>query len=368
MTPKSDRYERYTPELSPRKEQNHTSNGNVADAEVVVPVQTVRDTEKVVSYVSAGLSNTHTTEVISSETEDEAPQMECDSDGIDVSVIEADMDLEDLMRQKELLQAEIAKASDDLEGVEISDHDPEKAADEVILLDDSSNDAVDQLKITKRKRSQSTERRVVIGMKSNKFEEKRKRTATNDHVPDRYKDRGRCRDNDRHRDADRHRSSTRERGTTIRRSQERSRSRRSVEIEMQRAKNHREGNLCRSKDRRLGARDSCRSRDRDVRRSRDKVREITRLGDSSRDRSNKRHNDYKNDKNRYHRDDNRGRDKRDKQHKSKQDKYKDSLSEGLPMQASSSDSDELDIDIDDEEDEQKIIEKRRKEREELVKV
>lgn len=54
-----------------------------------------------------------------------------------------------------------------------------------------------------------------------------------------------------------------------------------------------------------------------------------------------------------------------------QDKYKDSLSEGqIKTKAESSDSDvqiELDIDIDDE-DEEAIIEKRRKQREELLKV
>lgn len=51
------------------------------------------------------------------------------------------------------------------------------------------------------------------------------------------------------------------------------------------------------------------------------------------------------------------------------DKFKDSLSEGLKIEQSSSSDEEIgDIKIDEDEDEEEIIEKRRKQREELLKV
>lgn len=46
--------------------------------------------------------------ISSEENSVDVPELDCDSDAIDMSVIEADMDLEELMKQKELLQAKLA--------------------------------------------------------------------------------------------------------------------------------------------------------------------------------------------------------------------------------------------------------------------
>lgn len=76
------------------------------------------------------------------------------------------MDLEELMKQKELLQAEIARA--ELDGtpsplVRKNGKAPPTlpAEDEVILLDDSSEGET-EVKQSRRKKSRSRERRVVI--------------------------------------------------------------------------------------------------------------------------------------------------------------------------------------------------------------
>lgn len=158
----SNKSERFTPELSPKT----VANGQVAsDNDKVKPASKdlKTDADDVVKFVSAGLSATHTLEVISSESEPEQ-EAECDSDAIDVSVIEADMDLEELMKQKELLQAEIAKAELDAVPSPVVDAKrngkPPKVDDEIILLDDSSDGEVEIKR--KRRKSRSRERRVVI--------------------------------------------------------------------------------------------------------------------------------------------------------------------------------------------------------------
>lgn len=101
-----------------------------------------------------------------------------------------------------------------------------------------------------------------------------------------------------------------------------------------------------SRDRKYGGRDMRRNDDRP---NRDRYGRIIRIRSRSRDRK------YRE----YH-----------KGKSVKQDKFKDSLSEGMKNRASS-DSSDVDVDIDlneDEDDEQVIIEKRRKQREELLKV
>ncbi|GJQ79602.1 hypothetical protein Trydic_g16444 [Trypoxylus dichotomus] len=345
---KNDKLERYTPEPSVLPEVPKESN----------------------SHVINGLSNTHSLEIISSESED-APEVECDSDGIDVSVIEADMDLEELMKQKELLQAEIAKASNEFEEVESNSEKTEKlakVADEVILLDDSSNDT-DNIAGSKRKRSPSRERRVFIEKKDIHHEEKRRRTKSKEN----YHNSDRSRELDKYRDKYRERekqddtkvrlkedSRSRERGSLERRSKERDR--------------YRGRDVHRLKDRHSCDKDNRRNREYDMQKSRDRYEDQTRsfMKDnyrqgSSRDKLRRNYNDTKADRSYSGHD--RSKYRRDKDRsKFKHDKYKDSLSEGQPVHASSSDSDELDIDInDEEEDEQKIIERRRKQREELLK-
>lgn len=71
------------------------------------------DIENVTEFLTEGLTSTKlpSLEGISSEENSmDVPEQDCDSDAIDMSVIEADMDLEELMKQKELLQAQLATA------------------------------------------------------------------------------------------------------------------------------------------------------------------------------------------------------------------------------------------------------------------
>ncbi|KAK4877752.1 hypothetical protein RN001_010258 [Aquatica leii] len=356
---KTEKYDRYTPEISSKKIEvskvttNHITNGksysgvDTKELEPVKPIETA-------------ITETHTLEVISSESENEEPEVDCDSDAIDVSVIEADMDLEELMRQKELLQAEIARANSEIVSptpntIQHVDTDG-KTSDEVILLDDSSNDGVDEVKV-KAKRPRSRERKVIISQSS---PIKRRRTNSKERVKER----------------DGH-------GDNHYRSKESDY--RSRDLELLKARDRK--NDHRNKDYRIGnggakGRDKYkdlskgyyrdRSRDRLRRRSMDKDRMRDHKRGRSRELDRRRSRDRSKDRyDRYR--DRRGRDKhrtndRDKKH-DKHDKYKDSLSEGLHKDVSSSDTDiDLDIDInDEEEDEQQIIEKRRQQREELVK-
>lgn len=162
----SNKSERFTPELSPKGDKK-VANGQVASDKDKVSPQSKNvkaDADEVVKFVSGGLSDTHTLEVISSESEPEQ-EAECDSDAIDVSVIEADMDLEELMKQKELLQAEIAKAELDATPSPVvidrkKNGKAPKVEDEIILLDDSSDGEVEVKR--RKKKSRSRERRVVI--------------------------------------------------------------------------------------------------------------------------------------------------------------------------------------------------------------
>ncbi|XP_025830465.1 serine/threonine-protein kinase PRP4 homolog isoform X2 [Agrilus planipennis] len=343
------------------------------------------DADEVASYVAAGLSTTHSLEVISSETETVEPEAECDSDAIDISVIEADMDLEELMRQKELLQAEIAKA-----GHTITLSPTANKIDDVILVDDSSDESSrEQSHI---QRSKSRERRVVIRKRHNdhNHEEiyKRIRTSSKDRS---YRERlikdshQKARDIERERKSlERHssmKSSNRQRHYTesnrrsrdrdIRKSNDtktsrdydhhRNRDRMSHEIDLRRSYD-RDSRRSRERNdilyRRSRDRSGRKSRDRDISRSRARDRSPDR--DRRRDRSRDERRTPR-DKRRSDKDKNNWRDK-----KEKTDKFKDSLSEGLHREVSTDEDMELDIDIKDEEDEQEIIERRRKEREALL--
>ncbi|KAF5292109.1 hypothetical protein FQA39_LY14064 [Lamprigera yunnana] len=352
-TRKSENYDRYTPEISSKKiEVSKASNNHITNGKSYSGVDTKGNNPKKLSDEPVTVFQTHTLEVISSESENEEPEADCDSDAIDVSVIEADMDLEELMRQKELLQAEIAKANSEIvsptinivQNVEIDG----KTSDEVILLDDSSNDGMEEV-THNLKRPKSRERKVTISQTA-PLKKIRTRSKEKSH-PDgyhRYKDSEyKLKDSDILKVRDRRNdykskikdyrfgdgvSKTRDKYKEKSYGRERLR-RRSVDRD--RLRNNKRGW----------------SRDLEKRRSRER----------SKDRYNNRYKDR------------RGRDKRrpndrDKKHV-KLDKFKDSLSEGLHKELSSSDSD-LDVDYnldDEEEDEQQIIEKRRQQREELLK-
>lgn len=339
-------------------------NGKVgANGESKECVELETDVNDVVKYVTSGLVETRSLEVISSESEDGTPEVECDSDAIDVSVIEADMDLEELMKQKELLQAEIAKAlnAEVDSPVETKKNGKKEKVDEIILLDDSSNDAEIYTKPNKFLHSRE---RIVIERRDgiNRNESRRHRSYSRERI---------------HKEIDKAKSDrayAKEVRSHDHKSLERTRGSRDVDYKF------RDLRRSRSRDRKAGGRDKDFSRDRSYDREHSRGRELqmdkrrqqfgSRVRYPSRDRSNK----Y-NDRDRHRgRDRSRERDRRDRDRykgkNEKYDKYQGSLSEGLKQVVSGSDSDaELDIDInDDEEDEQLIIERRRKQREELLKV
>lgn len=368
-------------------------------------VELESDANNVVKYVTSGLVETRSLEIISSESEDGTPEVECDSDAINVDVIEADMDLEELMKQKELLQAEIARALNaevisDGSPVETKKNGKKEKMDEIILLDDSSND---EAYARPEKYSRSRERRIVIEHRdsSNRNDSKRHRSYSrerNHKEIDKYKsDRlysKEIRLHD-HKSLDRIRSSKdvdcKSRDLRRSRSRERKTGGRDKEFNRERSyeRDHSRGRelqmdkRSRSRERKTGGRDKEFNRERSYERDHSRGRELQRrnqtnfrMRHSSHDRSNKYD---RQDRDRYRgrersRERDRSRDRKDRDRRKgkneKYDKYQDSLSEGLKQVMSGSDSDiELDIDInDDEEDEQLIIERRRKQREELLKV
>lgn len=158
----------YTPE---RKETAIVNGDNRSEEKMI------DDVKAAVDIISEGLRDKKMSlEVISSESDD-VPEADCDSIDIDMNVIEADMDLEELMKQKELLQAQLARAeSEDIREPETKNG---RGGDEVILLDDS--DEADATQVSK-KRSRSIERRVQVRPKD---DIKRRRTDSRDRS---YKD------------------------------------------------------------------------------------------------------------------------------------------------------------------------------------
>lgn len=122
---------------------NGKSNGKSEARDVAKDLPKTTKVNQVTNFISQGLTKDEDlAEIISSENESiDIPEQECDSDAIDTNVIEADMDLEELMRQKELLQAQLAN---DL-GEEDTESKPKEPKDnDVILLSDSEEDEVNK--------------------------------------------------------------------------------------------------------------------------------------------------------------------------------------------------------------------------------
>ncbi|GAB0099841.1 serine/threonine-protein kinase prp4 [Sergentomyia squamirostris] len=270
-------------------------------------------------------------EIVSSESDDTEGLVE-DCASPDVAVIEDDLNLEELMKQKALLQARLGAYLSDSEPLEDGEEEDDvlsktqsgekdgksKTESDVILLDDSSGEAIarmDSGRKKRRSRSQSHTRKPP-GLS----QERRRRSP----AAGAEKNRSR-REQDNRQKPDLRRELERDRERAYR---ERERMRRHERQEMDR-----------------------RSRNRDQyfqRRGRSHERAMGRNRSDGRDRQ---------------------RDRRDRD--TDKDKYKDSLSEGQihprNRKDSSTDSEIGDIDIKDDEDEEKIIEQRRKRREELLK-
>nr|XP_023026600.1 serine/threonine-protein kinase prp4 [Leptinotarsa decemlineata] len=311
--------DRYTPEELVNQNNSKMIVENVTNGKALKS-----DAKSVADIITDGLGEAKLSmDVVSSESDD-VPEADCDSVDIDMNVIEADMDLEELMKQKELLQAQLASA--DSEGV-TTPAEPEvkhDKPDEVILLDDSDDsDHVSAAPEVKKPRTH--ERKVLLRPTE---DPKRKQMSSRE-----KSHRSRERERDRHnREMERQRS----RQEADRRSRERSRS---------------------------GINDRHyhdRSRQRSPDRGRDQRNRDVRRGYSDRDR----HRSTR------HRSRDRDHRERLKSKKEKADKFKDSLSEGQNAKVSSSDSSDVEIQLDlseEEEDEEAIIERRRKQREELLK-
>uniref|UniRef100_A0A182LSB1 Serine/threonine-protein kinase PRP4 homolog n=1 Tax=Anopheles culicifacies TaxID=139723 RepID=A0A182LSB1_9DIPT len=366
------------------------------------------DPDKLVQMLTQDLEK-RKEDVVSVESESDGTAME-DAPSPDVAVIEDDeLNLEDLMRQKALLQARLGEYATDEED---DGHDKAARAESnardrpvkkkrvdandaaVITIDgDSTPDGNDQIRKrpanatnrtsrTGKEDLQAAHRGANVEAESKKAKdhpsdararqierdrdrerEMRAREERRNREEDNYKrrmaeeryEREKARERDRERDRDRARVRQRERDRSLERRRdrrgysprERSRDRRSLERDRGRGGGGRMG----SRDRFRGR---SRSRERDMRGRLDRDRDRGRERDRDRDygRGMQRN----------------GRDGRGKGRKADDDRFKDSLSEGLKQQKeSSSESEIADIDIDDEEDEEKIIEKRRKEREALLK-
>ncbi|KAJ6633606.1 Serine/threonine-protein kinase PRP4 like, partial [Pseudolycoriella hygida] len=265
-------------------------------------------------------------EIVSSESESDGVIEDIDVDSPDVAVIEDELNLEELMKQKALLQARlgnIASESEEDGAAEARPSAPNKVSD-VILLDDSSGEVLARPP-TGRKRQRSTS---VSRDRNYKRREERRESPR-----DRY---------------------NREQDKMKRRNDE-NRNKEDLRREIDRDKER----SYRDRRRDVGGR-------MDGRFNRDRNRysiEIDRRG-NQRSRS----------RDRYDRDiADRGRE-RDRGHRKreeKNDKFIGSLSEGQKAdKESSSDSEIGDIKVnynEDEDDEEKIIEQRRKKREELMK-
>lgn len=291
--------------------------------------------------------------VVSSASESEGV-IEEDCESPDVAVIEDELNLDELMRQKALLQARLGDYMSDSEPEEAVKQPPQpqrpniviamkepkrKLESDVILLDSSpehqktapERSAKKSLPLKDRKtkddldKEKRTSREIRDSSPRNerkRMEERRKRDNDNRFKEDLRREINRDKDSERSRRSD-----------PIRRRRSRSR-----EADMRRQDDYYDRNRL-ERDRRFRVGDR-----RDPSRGR---------RDSSRDRNARRYYDKE----------------RDRKGKSDADKYKDSLSEGLKhdKESSSSESEITDIKIDDEEDEEKIIEKRRRQREELLK-
>lgn len=244
-----------------------------------------------------------------------------------MAVIEDELNLDELMRQKALLQARLGDCLSDSEPDEVpkpSENVKRKSESDVILLDSSpehqKTTAVVEKRAPVRKEvvKDKREREPSPRSERKRIEERRRRDNENRHKEDLR------------REINRDKESERSRMTHRRRS-------RSREADVRRYDNYYDRNRRSPMDRDRRRMDNRRDNRRDF----------------SRDRNQRRDRD------------NRG----DRKGKSDSDKFKDSLSEGLKhdKDSSSSDSEIGDIKMDDEEDEEKIIERRRKQREELLK-
>lgn len=362
---------------------SNNGNGNLISTKPSKKIPT--DPNRLVELITQSLdAKIPSMEIVSSESESDVVQ---DLDSPDVAVIEDDeLNLDELMKQKELLQARLgAYEASDTEVEEVTmainatiksierERDAQSSSNikrapvadtDIILLDDSSGEALKQKK--RRKISPARERPA----RDNRQDRDRERTGATSNANVSV--------------TERHTSP--DRASKARRPDNENRYKEDLRKEIDREKER----IVRDNQRRRGDRDSGgrgggdrreRSRfsmDRENRRS---IRSRSRGGSRDRDRRFDRDRDNW-DRNRFM----RGRSRNDredryrysgnggggdyrKRREEKNDKFVGSLSEGQKIERdSSSDSEVANLDIADDDDEEKIIEQRRKKREELLKV
>lgn len=274
-------------------------------------------------------------EIISSNSETENYQEDCASP--ELNMIEDDLNLEELMKQKELLQAFLVAYYSD----KSDESDSEKKKDDVICINDDKSPVAKKSKTDERRKKTSKDRsaerekerhrsrrheedlREILNRENRKEMEKRL-----EHRERKERERRKLYEAERERERVREREREREREKKRERERERERERRDKVV-----KRDRESEVRR-------------------RRSRERTppRRVRRPSDRDR-RSRERYRD-------------RSRDKRG----GSRDRRKNSGSEVAHLVASSSDELDISINTDDEEEtEEQIIERRRKQREQLLK-
>ncbi|XP_060852126.1 serine/threonine-protein kinase PRP4 homolog isoform X2 [Rhopalosiphum padi] len=335
----------------------------------------------------------------------------------EINLDEEEMNLEELIKQKALLQARLgAYLSESEEGDKTNKKkkpSAKKSVETINLVDDESDEEYKN-KICERVKSplkrhhgssqdikKTRDRSVskdLIHLKSDRIRKEKEREKERD----RDKEYDRCRDKDKdrqrkikhledekRREIRRKEEEIKKREDDLRRREQRRRDEEIKEIEEEAKRRteevrrreeqikQREDQLRRRRDRiksPIPNRDRARSppasnryRDRDRERDRDRDRERERDRDRDRDRDRERDKRYNRKYDR--RSHSKERYSRSHRGKDRGDKYKDSFSEGLKRDdKSSSDSDiDVNINIAEDENEEEIIEKRRKQREELLK-
>uniref|UniRef100_A0A0A9X508 Serine/threonine-protein kinase PRP4 homolog n=1 Tax=Lygus hesperus TaxID=30085 RepID=A0A0A9X508_LYGHE len=309
-----------------------------------------------------------------------------DSDSIEITALEEEMNLEDLMRQKALLQARLGAYMSDSEA-------SAKEEPKIIDLVDDEDDKRIPVKSKKKSRSRSRDRkreasreRDRLSAKHNKKKEEDRRKEQKRREEEERKrklEEEKKRDEARKREEERRREEDKKREERRRAEQQRRQEEERTKREERNRSDSRRRSASRSRDRKddkfrsdSRSRRLSRDRTRDDKLDHDRRRPIERdhrsRSPQGRDRDRRRdHERDRRDRRSLSRDRDRNHSSRyNKGKKQEKDKFKDSLSEGLKDEKSSSSDDEelANINInDDEEDEEEIIEKRRKQREELLK-
>lgn len=341
------------------------NNGNGSSAIASIRRSKITtDPNKLVELITQSLdSKIPSMEIVSSESESDAVQ---DVDSPDVAVIEDDLNLDELMKQKALLQASledecgVAAADDSVhrsqatskprpidksrDGPSVAAKRQPESSTDVILLDDSSGEAIAKHNKKRMRTSPGRDRTS----KDKRPEGHRDRDSGNRQLeqrqqqPDRSS-KGRRSDNENRFKEDLRKEIDRDKERNYRDNQRRR--------DNVRAPERRDGNKSRYSIERDNRRQSARSRSRD------------------RDRNNRGNMRSRNERDDRYRSSGNGNNDYRRRRDDKNDKFVGSLSEGQkPERDSSSESDIGNLNLDDDDDEEKIIENRRKKREELLKV